>query len=101
MRSKLAVDIFVVVNVKEDCCVRILEVEKHPIASGDAKGRSVREGANFLDVKLRVGRVLSEALFLNRVESADFAGQSFEGALKLVGADDNHAGAGGYRLTAF
>lgn len=98
---QLPINILAVVKVKEDRRVGILEIEKHPVASGDAEREGVRKCFYLLDVQARIMPVRGEALFLHRIEPLDVFGRTRTCAIKVSGADDRHADFGGYCLIAF
>ena len=101
MSERLAIGVFAMIYIKEDCRVGILEIEKHPIAAGDAKRKRVRKRFQSLDMQTRVAPVLFETVFLNMAEPLNPLWDIAECAFKISRADYLHSGAGGYCLIAF
>ena len=68
----LTIDVFPVVNVKENCGFGGVKVEKRPIAAGDAKRKCGGEKINFLDVQSRVAPTQDETFFLDGIQLLNF-----------------------------
>ena len=89
------------IHIKEDGSICILEIEKHPIPSGDAKSEHITKFFYLFDVEPRIVPTRQEAGFLYCVEMLYLFGKPPENSFKIVSADDLHREAGGYCLSAF
>ncbi len=101
MTNLLLIDIFAMIDLEEDCRFRILKIEKHPVAAGDAERKTKGKSADFFDMQSGVAPILSETFFLNNVKALNFFGQFFKRSMKIISFDYFHIETGGYFLTAF
>ncbi len=87
---QLIINILAMIYVKKDCRSCSFKIKKYPIASGNTKRKSRREGTHFLDVQPRIAPVFLKADFLDGVKTLDFFGQFLKCPAKVVGFDYLH-----------
>ena len=88
------------VNIEKDCCIFVLKIEKHPVISRDAEGKSKGKSPNLLYVKTRVPPVMPKSFRLRSIKPLDMTGEFCESTFEVVRPNNLHSEIGGYCLRA-